>query len=156
MKPPSVLFVCLGNICRSPLAEGALREAAEIEGIELRIESAATGDWHVDCEPDRRAQAVAARNGINISRLRSRQIRPQDFRDFDHIVAMDGDNLAHLMQAAPTDAKARLSLLMDHVPGREGQSVTDPYFGDASGFDATWDDVRLGTQALLALFRKPG
>ena len=149
MDRPSVLFVCLGNICRSPLAEGVMREAAELRGIEVRIDSAGTGDWHVGSEPDRRAQAVAARHGINISRLRARQVRPDDFRSFDHIVAMDNENLAGLRAVAPPDARARLSLLMDHVPGREGQPVADPYFGDAAGFDATWKDVTLGVEALL-------
>lgn len=149
MHKSSVLFVCLGNICRSPLAEGAMRAAAEAEGIDIVIDSAGTGDWHVGSEPDRRAQAVAHRNGINISRIRARQVRPQDFQDFDHIVAMDDKNLADLKSVAPDGAHAALSLLMDHVPRREGQSVSDPYFGEAAGFDATWRDVQAGVQALL-------
>ncbi|SMO38526.1 low molecular weight protein-tyrosine-phosphatase [Paracoccus laeviglucosivorans] len=149
MRKPSVLFVCLGNICRSPLAEGAMRAAADARGAELRIDSAGTGDWHVGSEPDRRAQAVAKKHGVDISRLRARQVRPQDFRDFDHIVAMDAQNLSDLRGAAPMGTRATLSLLLDHVPGREGQSVADPYFGEAAGFDTTWQDVSLGVQALL-------
>lgn len=149
MPAPSVLFVCLGNICRSPLAEGALRAAAEERGVEVIIESAGTSDWHVGSEPDRRAQAIATRNGINISRLRARQIRPDDFHRFDHIVAMDAENLAHVQGLLPVGARARLSLMLDHVPGREGQPVTDPYFGDSAGFEATWQDVVQGVGALL-------
>lgn len=153
MNRKSVLFVCLGNICRSPLAEGALRQRAEEEGLELKIDSAGTGDWHVGCEPDRRAQAVAARHGIDISRIRSRQVRLRDFQDFDHIVAMDGDNLAALRQIAPPGTEGKLSLLLDHVPGRAGQSVADPYFGGAEGFDATWADLVLGIDGLVPRLR---
>ena len=153
MKRKSVLFVCLGNICRSPLAEGLLRHHAETEALELKIDSAGTGDWHVGCEPDRRAQAVAARHGIDISRLRSRQVRLRDFQDFDHIVAMDGDNLAALRQIAPPGTEGKLSLLLDHVPGRAGQSVADPYFGGAEGFDATWADLVLGIDGLVPRLR---
>ncbi|WP_134678486.1 low molecular weight protein-tyrosine-phosphatase [Paracoccus ravus] len=150
MRPPSVLFVCLGNICRSPLAEGALRAAADEAGLELRIDSAGTSDWHVGSEPDRRAQAVAAAHGINISRQRARQVRPEDFHRFDRIVAMDGTNLEHLQAMAPPDGTARLSLLLDHVAGRQGQSVADPYFGESDGFTSTWADVTAGVSALIA------
>lgn len=150
MVKTSVLFVCLGNICRSPLAEGAMRSAIEHSAKDIVVDSAGTGDWHVGSEPDRRAQAVAARHGVNISRLRARQVCPADFQRFDHIIAMDHSNLAELRQIAPEARRAQLSLLMDHVAGREGQSVTDPYFGDASGFDATWQDVTMGIAGLLA------
>ncbi|KRW94891.1 low molecular weight protein-tyrosine-phosphatase [Paracoccus sp. MKU1] len=151
MPLPSVLFVCLGNICRSPLAEAALRAAAERAGARLLIDSAGTGDWHLGHAPDHRAQAVAALAGIDISNLRARQVAAEDFRRFDHIVAMDRQNLANLRRIAPPDGRARLSLLLDHVPGRAGQSVADPYFGEAAGFDATWRDVTAGAQALLRL-----
>ncbi|KGJ02360.1 low molecular weight phosphotyrosine protein phosphatase [Paracoccus versutus] len=154
--PQSVLFVCLGNICRSPLAEAALRAAAEAAGARLLIDSAGTGDWHLGRAPDRRAQAVAARAGIDISNLRARQVGPDDFHRFDHIVAMDHENLAALRRLAPPEGRARLSLLLDHVPGRRGQAVADPYFGEAAGFDATWRDVTAGAQALLRLILGPG
>ncbi|MDF3903395.1 low molecular weight protein-tyrosine-phosphatase [Paracoccus sp. AS002] len=154
--PQSVLFVCLGNICRSPLAEAALRAAAEAAGARLLVDSAGTGDWHLGRAPDRRAQAVAARAGIDISNLRARQVGPDDFHRFDHIVAMDHENLAALHRLAPPEGRARLSLLLDHVPGRRGQAVADPYFGEAAGFDATWRDVTAGAQALLRLILGPG
>ena len=150
METPSVLFVCLGNICRSPLAEGAMRAAARDAGLAVRIDSAGTGAWHSGEAPDTRAQEVAARDGVDISALRARQVTAQDFRDFDHIVAMDLSNLANLRKLAPADGRARLSLMLDHVPGREGLPVADPYYGNEQGFDATWRDVRAGAQGLLA------
>ena len=144
----SVLFVCLGNICRSPLAEAALRTEAERLGLAVEVDSAGTGDWHVGRPPDPRAAAVASRNGVDISHLRARQVTPGDFRRFDHIVALDGDNLAALERLRPADGKARLSLLLDHVEGREGEAVADPYYGGAEHFDVTWRDVTEGARAL--------
>ena len=144
----SVLFVCLGNICRSPLAEAALRSEAQRLGLDVEIDSAGTGDWHVGHPPDRRAAAVAKRNGIDISHLRARRVTPEDFRRFDHIVALDAQNLADLNATRPADAKAELSLLLDHVEGREGEAVADPYYGADEHFDLTWRDVTEGARAL--------
>ncbi|MBI2261989.1 MAG: low molecular weight phosphotyrosine protein phosphatase [Caulobacterales bacterium] len=151
---PSVLFVCLGNICRSPLAEGALRAEAARLGLELVVDSAGTGDWHAGEPPDERAQRTALRNGVDISGLRARQVRREDFRRFTHLVALDHDNLANLRRLAPSDATAELSLLLDHVPGREGQAVADPWFGDEAGFDATWADVSAAARAMAASLRQ--
>ena len=153
---PSVLFVCLGNICRSPLAEGALRAEARRLNLDLVVDSAGTGNWHAGEPPDDRAQAVALRNGVDISALRARQVRPADFRRFDHLIALDHDNLANLRKLAPADATAQLSLLLDHVPGREGQPVADPWFGDAAGFDVTWAEVSAAARALAERFRRGG
>jgi protein-tyrosine phosphatase len=144
----SVLFVCLGNICRSPLAEAALRAEAERLGLKVEVDSAGTGDWHVGRPRDPRAQAVAARNGIDISHLRARQVEAEDFRRFEHVVALDSENLADLRALRPADATAELSLLLDHVPGREGEAVADPYYGEDADFDATWRDVTEGAEAL--------
>jgi protein-tyrosine phosphatase len=146
----SVLFVCLGNICRSPLAEAAFRREAERLGLDVEIDSAGTGDWHLGYPPDPRAAAVAARNGIDIAHLRARRVTPDDFRRFDHIVALDADNLRDLERLRPADGKAELSMLLDHVEGREGEGVTDPYHGDAEHFDAAWADVAAGARALAA------
>ncbi|MBV8688395.1 MAG: low molecular weight phosphotyrosine protein phosphatase [Alphaproteobacteria bacterium] len=146
----SVLFVCLGNICRSPLAEAAFRAEAERLGLDVEIDSAGTGDWHIGHPPDRRAAAVAARNGVDISHLRARQVGPDDFRRFDHIVALDEKNLADIERLRPADAKAHLSLLLDHVAGREGQAVADPYYGDEAHFDTAWAEVAEGARALAA------
>ena len=111
---PCVLFVCLGNICRSPLAEAAFREEARRLNLDVVADSAGTGGWHVGEPPDPRAQAVARRNGVDISSLRGRQVKPADFHRFTHIVALDEDNLANLRRLAPPDATAELSLLLDH------------------------------------------
>ncbi|MDE8653231.1 low molecular weight protein-tyrosine-phosphatase [Novosphingobium album (ex Liu et al. 2023)] len=153
MPPPAVLFVCLGNICRSPLAEAALRHEAGAAGLDLLVDSAGTGDWHVGQPPDRRAQATARRHGIDISGYRARQAGPTDFARFTHILALDHDNLAHLARLAPAGREHVLSLLLDHVPGLEGQAVADPYFGDAEGFEQTWAQV---TRAARELVRKLG
>ena len=144
----SVLFVCLGNICRSPLAEAALRREAERLGIEVAVDSAGTGDWHAGEPPDPRAVAVAKRNGVDISGLRARQVRREDFRRFDHIVALDADNLRNLERLRPEGGGAALSLLLDHVEGRDGEAVADPYYGEDDQFDVTWADVTEGAQAL--------
>lgn len=144
----SVLFVCMGNICRSPLAEGALRAEAERRGLDLIVDSAGTGGWHEGEPPDRRARAAAARNGVDISGQRARQVTRADFDRFDHVIALDGDNLAHLERMRPAGTRAALSLLLDHVDGREGQSVADPYYGGDSHFDVTWADVTAGARAL--------
>jgi protein-tyrosine phosphatase len=146
--PASVLFVCLGNICRSPLAEAALRAEAERLGLEVEVDSAGTGDWHLGYPPDPRAAAVAQRNGIDISHLRARQVIPEDFNRFDYVIALDEQNFANLRAMRPEGARAELSLLLDHVPGRAGQAVADPYHGDASHFDETWRDVTEGARGL--------
>jgi protein-tyrosine phosphatase len=143
-----VLFVCLGNICRSPLAEAAFRAEAERVGLDAEVDSAGTGGWHRGEPPDRRAIAAARRNGVDISHLRARQVRPEDFEAFDLIVALDRDNLADLKAFQQAGSRARLSLLLDHVPGREGEAVADPYYGDDSHFDITWRDVAAAARTL--------
>lgn len=154
-EKPAILFVCLGNICRSPLAEAAFRREAERAGLEAQIDSAGTGHWHVGAPPDRRAQAVARSNGIEIGGYRARQVSQDDFRRFTHILALDRENLAVLRRLRPDDGRAELSLLLDHVEGREGQPVADPYYGDAAGFDETWADVTAGAQALVRRLTEP-
>ncbi len=149
---PSIIFVCLGNICRSPLAEGALRAEAQRRGLDLIIDSAGTGDWHAGEPPDERAVAVAARHGVDIQPFRARQVTRADFTRFDHIVALDHDNLNNLRRLAPANATAKLNLLLDHVPGREGQAVADPWFGDAAGFDVTWAEVTAAARGLADRF----
>ncbi|WP_313808988.1 low molecular weight protein-tyrosine-phosphatase [Sphingobium sp.] len=149
----SILFVCLGNICRSPLAEAALRAEAERAGLEVEVDSAGTGDWHVGSPPDRRAQAVSLRHGIDISGYRGQQVTAGDFRRFTYVFALDAENLRNLRRMLPSDGTAELRLLMDLVPGREGSGVTDPYFGDDAGFDVTWDDVTRAAHAIVERLR---
>jgi protein-tyrosine phosphatase len=149
----SVLFVCLGNICRSPLAEAALRRAAEAARVDVRVDSAGTGNWHIGDPPDPRAQAVALKNGVDISQYQGRQVRAADFRSFAHIIALDRSNLDDLRRICPGDATAALSLLLDHVPGRAGQGVVDPYYGNDAGFDVTWAEVTAGAEGLIRALR---
>lgn len=144
----SVLFVCLGNICRSPLAEAALRAEAERLGLDVEVDAAGTGDWHIGRAPDARAAEVAKRNGVDISHLRARQVVKADFYRFDHIVALDMQNLADLRALQPSEGKAALSLLLDHAEGRAGQAVADPYYGGSEHFDAAWADVSEGAEGL--------
>ena len=150
IRTPGILFVCLGNICRSPLAEGAMRAAACRLGIEIEVDSAGTGDWHLGEPPDPRAIATGTRYGVDISGLRARQVRSDDFIAFDNIIALDRANLANLHRLMPSEPRARLSLLLDHVEGRYGQDVVDPFFGDEAGFEVAWQDISQGVEALLA------
>ncbi len=146
----AILFLCLGNICRSPLAEGAARAAFARAGIDATLDSAGTGDWHVGCPPDPRAQAEAQRRGADISGLRARQLTSDDFGRFDLILAADQTNLRDARRVAPAAGTARLCLMLDLVAGRAGESVADPYYGDDDGFTATWDDVSAVAAALVA------
>lgn len=149
----SVLFVCLGNICRSPLAEAAFRREAEQAGLEVMVDSAGTGDWHIGHAPDRRAQSVARKYGIDISAYRARQVSPADFAVYTHIIAMDEINFSDLEAMRPAQAKAELSMLLEHVDGHRGRSVADPYHGGPEGFETTWRDVSEGARALVAKLR---
>ncbi|ATY33908.1 low molecular weight protein-tyrosine-phosphatase [Sphingomonas psychrotolerans] len=154
MRPPSLLFVCLGNICRSPLAEAAFRSAADRAGLVAVADSAATGEWQIGNPPDPRSQAVALRHGINISARRARRVRGADFTGFDYILALDPQNLFDLHAIAPGRCTARIELLMDQVPGCAGQAVRDPYYGDAADFDAVWEQVTRAADALVRVLKE--
>jgi protein-tyrosine phosphatase len=150
---PAVLFVCLGNICRSPLAETAFRAAAAAAGLEADVDSAGTGDWHAGEPPDPRARAIARAKGHDIDGLRARPVVPEDFTRFTHIVALDHRNLQSLERMRPAGSPARLGLLLDHVPGRAGEAVADPYYGGADGFETTWAEVSAGAEGLVRALR---
>jgi protein-tyrosine phosphatase len=149
MVQPALLFVCLGNICRSPLAEAAMRAELAAAGLDWVVESAGTGDWHIGSPPDPRARVEAKRRGHDIDHYQARQVAAGDFTRFTHIIALDHSNLSDLRALAPVSATAELSLLLDHVPGRVGEGVTDPYYGDAAGFAETWDEVSAGARGVL-------
>lgn len=154
MAEPAVLFVCLGNICRSPLAEGALRAEAARAGLVLRVDSAGTADYHVGEPPDPRAIRTAARHGVDIARLRGRQVTAADFAEFSHIFAADRANLAALRRIAPPQHDARLALLLDLLPDRAGTDLADPWYGDEAGFETTWADVTRAARALVEDLQK--
>jgi protein-tyrosine phosphatase len=145
----AMLFVCLGNICRSPLAEAAFRAECAHLGLDIEVDSAGLGDWHAGSPPDRRAQAVARKHGADISAHKARQVAKQDFRRFDHIVALDHQNYIALARIKPANSGAHLSLLLDYVEGREGEAVADPYYEDALAFETTWADVEAGAKGLM-------
>jgi protein-tyrosine phosphatase len=149
----SVLFVCLGNICRSPMAEGAFRAAAQHIGLDVIVDSAGTASYHLGDSPDTRAIAMARAYGIEIGGQSARQLELKDFYRFDRIVAMDTANLEGIKARAPRDATARLSLLLDGVEGREGQSIPDPYHGTTEDFEQAWSLITDGVIALLETLR---
>lgn len=153
MTAPAILFVCLGNICRSPLAEAAFRAEAAAAGLEALADSAGTAGYHIGEPPDPRAIRTAARFGIDISGYRGRQAVAADFSRFTHIFALDHSNLANLRRIAPAGHPAQLALLLDCVAGMEGQAVADPYYGDEAGFLETWDEVSLAARAIVSRLR---
>lgn len=151
----SVLFVCLGNICRSPTAEGVVRAiaAAEFPELDLKLDSAGTGDYHIGEPPDPRTCAHAARRGYDLSGLRARQVTARDFRDFDLILAMDESNRRALEALRPADATARVAMFLDHAPGRHGEPVPDPYYGGEPDFEQVLDLSEAAARGLLAMLR---
>ncbi len=134
-----ILMLCLGNICRSPMAEGILRHKSERYRWPMHIDSAGTGDWHAGENPDPRAIRFMASKNINISRLVARQITGEDFYVFDWILAMDAENFKHAKSMMPLDAKARLELVMNLPHPGSNRSVPDPYFGGMDGFEQVYD-----------------
>ncbi|MEL6877849.1 MAG: low molecular weight protein-tyrosine-phosphatase [Pseudomonadota bacterium] len=153
MTKPALLFVCLGNICRSPLAEGAMRAAAAKAALEVEIDSCGTSAYHIGSPPDPRSVETAAANGIDISGLRGRQLAVADFTRFTHIFAMDHQNLRNIEAVRPDRAQAQVSLLLDVIPGREGAAIADPYYDGEDRFDATWEDVWMAAEALVERLR---
>lgn len=135
------------------MAEGAMRAAAFAAAEEIIIDSAGTGSWHIGDPPDRRAQAAALANGVDISAQQARQIEGQDFHRFDHIVAMDRSVLGDVRAIQLAGSPALVSLFLDHVPGREGEDVADPYYGGDAGFQKVWNDVAAGAERLMSLIR---
>jgi len=145
----SVLFVCLGNICRSPLAEGVFRAQLRDSGLQdhITVDSAGTGTWHVDCPPDPRSIETANIHGLDITAQRGRQVAPEDFDNFDLILAMDRSNFATLTARAPSSARKKIFLFMDITLGQE-VDVPDPYYDD-DGFKNVYRMLREGSSALL-------
>lgn len=132
-----------------------MRAAADRAGFAIEVDSAGTGDWHVGNPPDPRAIAEAAWHGVDISGLRGRQVNPTDFLRFDHVIALDRNNLEDLHSIAPDKGHAALSLLLDHAAGKAGRDVADPYFGAEEGFETAWRDIVAGVAGLLAELRQP-
>jgi len=150
-RKSSVLFVCTGNICRSPTAEGVFRHLARERGVleRLRIDSAGMVDYHVGQPPDPRAVEHAARRGYDISDLRARQVSWSDYHQFDRILAMDRGHLRQLKASAPAGSSARLNMFLDHSGSWRGLDVPDPYYGGSRGFEEVLDMVEDASARLL-------
>jgi len=152
MAKHRILFVCLGNICRSPMAEGVLRRVAEEEGaLDLfEIDSAGLGHWHIGQAPDPRAQSAARDRGIDISGQSARQVTRADFDRFDLLLAMDGENFQELVDLAPGNARHKVRRFLDFAPKLRSKNVPDPFFGGAEGFDHALDLIEQAARGLLA------
>lgn len=150
----SILFVCMGNICRSPTAEGVFRVRAEAAGLQLDIDSAGTHAYHVGNAPDARSTRHAAVRGYDLSTQRARQFAAEDFERFDYVLAMDHDNLAILQRACPPQHRQKVKLFMEYATRSGSDIVPDPYYGGANGFDMVLDYVEDATDGLIAALRK--
>jgi protein-tyrosine phosphatase len=151
-EPLRILFVCLGNICRSPTAEGALRRlcAAEAPALDIEVDSAGTSDYHLGEPPDPRSRRAAAARGIDLSPLRARRVERRDFARFDLILAMDRGNLQALRAMCPPGSHARLELFLEFAGGPAGGEVPDPYMGTAADFERVLDIVIPACRRLIA------
>lgn len=150
-----ILFVCLGNICRSPSAEAVLRAIAarEAPDLFLEIDSAGTAGYHIGDAPDTRSQAAALRRGYDMSLLRARVVEPADFERFDLVLAMDENNYAVLRQRAPAAYRERVKLFLDFAPDCGMSEVPDPYYGGPAGFEHVLDLVEEASRGLLMHLR---
>lgn len=151
-----VLMVCMGNICRSPTAHGVFEALIEQHGLTHRIEvdSAGTHAYHVGEPPDRRAQATAKRRGFDLSQQRARKVSPDDFEEYDYVLAMDADNYANLMAICPPLREPRVRMFLEFAPDLAEADVPDPYYGGQHGFDHVLDLVEAAAQGLLNDIRK--
>lgn len=155
MSKVKVCFVCMGNICRSPTAEGVFTKLAEQEGVlkHIEIDSAGTHAYHVGEPPDSRAQHSAKGRGIDISDLKARKAVAEDFHRFDYVIAMDEDNYRRLEAICPPGLEYKLQLLMSYAPHLEHREVPDPYYGGAKGFEHVLDMVEEAANGLLQEIR---
>ena len=132
-------MVCLGNICRSPLAEGILQAKANSKGLDIKVDSAGTGGWHVGQGPDHRAVAIANKYGIDISQQQARQFSSTDFEDFDIIYAMDGSNLSDIVSLANSNEDIeKVRLILNEITPEDNTPVPDPYYGVDDGFEKVY------------------
>ena len=155
-RPVKVLFVCLGNICRSPTAHGVFEQLLERQGFShlVEVDSCGTGDWHVGEAPDRRASLEAGKRGYDLSSLRARQLDAGDFGRFDDILGMDRMNLAELQSLCPDSYSGYLGLFLPFAIDPTAEEVPDPYYGGADGFSHVLDLVEAASEGLLRVIRR--
>jgi protein-tyrosine phosphatase len=151
MSKVKVLFVCMGNICRSPTAHGVFRALVQERDLQktIEIDSAGTHAYHVGEPPDRRAQSTASQRGVELSDLRARSVKPRDFTKFDYILAMDEANYESLMMACPEEAKEKVHLFLSFAPHLNRREVPDPYYGGLKGFENVFDMIDHAAKGLL-------
>ena len=152
-KSPSVLFVCLGNICRSPTAEAVFRHKVNISDLDVQIDSAGTAGYHVGSPPDQRSAETGAARGYSFAGLSCRRVADSDFESFDLILAMDNDNLSDLLKRCPDDLKHKVQLMLQYGSSDE-QEVPDPYYGGKRGFEYVLDLIEDASDGLVEHFRK--
>jgi protein-tyrosine phosphatase len=155
-KPIKVLFVCMGNICRSPTAEGVFSKLHKelAPELDIQVDSAGTHAYHIGDPPDPRSYAAALERNVDIGSHRGRQATFQDFHDFDYVIAMDSDNLRRLQALRPKDSRGQLRLLLEYAPKAGLLDVPDPYYGGAGGFERVLDLVEQGSRGLLEEIKK--
>ena len=151
-----VLFICMGNICRSPTAEGVFRKLVQERAphLPVEIDSAGTHAYHVDAPPDARSQAAALRRGIDLSNLRGRRATRADIEQYEYILAMDRENLSNLQAICPPGLEYKLGLFLEYAPDRPEREVPDPYYGGEHGFERVLDMIEEASHGLLAHLRQ--
>ncbi|MCK5190940.1 MAG: low molecular weight phosphotyrosine protein phosphatase [Methylococcales bacterium] len=158
MKKTRVLFVCMGNICRSPTAEGVFSSLVKEEKVDMHfdIDSAGTHAYHIGEAPDLRAQKAAKDRGINLSLQKARKVIFGDFEDFDYLLAMDDDNYQILLQSCPDQFKHKVKYFLEYAPHLDTREVPDPYYGGKYGFERVLDMIEDASEGFLNSFKQSG
>jgi len=153
MIPPKVLFICLGNICRSPTAEAVFRSRADAAGLDVYIDSAGTSGWHIGEPPDPRSIEAGEARGYSFKGQASRKVIRADFGEFDHVLAMDWNNIEALKKICPESYLSRIGLFLDYVPNASTREVPDPYYGGGDGFTRVLDLIEQASDGLIAALK---
>lgn len=148
-KKPSVLFVCLGNICRSPTAEAVFKHKAKAAGLQVNIESAGTHGYHIGAPPDKRSQSAGENRGYSFKGLKCRRVDENDFAEFDYILAMDNSNYDNLLKVCDDEYKHKVKMFLDFAPVKD-KEVPDPYYGGKQGFELVLDLIEQASDGLVA------
>ena len=158
MRKIKILFVCMGNICRSPTAEGVFSSYINNQNLSeaFEIDSAGTHAYHIGDAPDLRAQWAARERGVELKHLRARKVTDADFSEFDHILVMDDENLHNLLSVCPSEFKHKIQLFLDYSPEQNTREVPDPYYGGAYGFERVLDLIEAASEGFIAFLQRNG